>query len=69
VAHAHDPGNRGHRQPLAVGHPDRLVPLAAQLGGLLFERGFALGVRLGKGGQTGFGVRGLAFGSGDSPML
>lgn len=69
VAHAHDPGNRRHWQSLAVGSADRLVPLVAQLGDSLVERGFALGIRLGEGCQACSGVWGLAFGSGDFPIV
>jgi hypothetical protein len=69
VAQAHDPGNRRHRQSLAIGRTDRLIALTAQLGGLPFERRFALDVVLGKGRQAGSGIRGLAFSSGYTPIV
>ena len=66
MAHAHDPGNRRHGQTLAVSRADSLVALLPQFFADLLQSGFALGVALGKGSETGPGLRGLAFSSGDS---
>jgi hypothetical protein len=39
VAHAHDLGYGYHRQPIAVGGPDGLIPLDPEMLGLL-RKGF-----------------------------
>lgn len=66
MAHAHDTGDGGHGQALAVGHADGFVSLLPQFFASLLQGGFALGVALGKSGQAGSGLWCLAFSSGDS---
>jgi hypothetical protein len=68
MAHAHDLGDGRHGQARAVGGPDSVVSLLPQFLAGLLPRGLALGVALGKGGQIGSGLRGLAFWSGD-PLI
>jgi hypothetical protein len=69
MAHAHDPGDSRHGQALTVGGADRLVPLLPQFLAGFLPRRLALGVALGKGSQTGSGLWGLAFGSGDPGIV
>jgi hypothetical protein len=69
VAQAHDLGNGLHGQAIAVGSPDRLVPLLPQGFVGLLQRGFALGVALGEGRQAASGLGCLAFRSGDLKIV
>ena len=60
MGHAQDPGDRRHRQAVAVGGADRPIALGAEAlcgAGLL---NLALGVLLGEGSQPRLGVGGLA---------
>jgi hypothetical protein len=65
VAHAHDLGNGGHRQSVAVGGADGVVALLAQLVACLLPCCLALGVARGKGRQAASGLGSLAFGASD----
>jgi len=65
MAHAHDLGDGRHRQAVSVGRPDGFVALLAKVISGSLQRGFAVGVVLGEGHQTGSGFRGLTFGTGD----
>jgi hypothetical protein len=65
VAHAHDLRDGGHRQAIVVGGSDGCVPLLSKRIGGLLQRGFALGVVLGKGGEAASDFGSLAFGAGD----
>jgi hypothetical protein len=69
MAHPQDLRDSRHRQAVAVGRSDRLVPLVSQLLGGLVERRLALGEVLGEGGETGSGCGSLAFGTGDGTIV
>jgi hypothetical protein len=69
VAHAHDLGNGGHGQAVAVGGAYRLVALSPEILSGLFQRFFALGVVVSEGGQAGSGLGGLAFRSSYSRIV
>jgi hypothetical protein len=69
VAHAHDLGDGLHGQALAVSRTDGFVPLLPQGFAGLLQGCFAFGVVLGEGGQTGSGLWGLAFRSGDLKIV
>lgn len=69
MAHAHDLGDGLHGQSTAVGGPDGFVPLLSQYFGGLLQGLLAPGVVLGKGGQTGSGLGGLAFRASDPRIV
>jgi hypothetical protein len=69
VAHAEDAGDRGHRQPGAVGGADRPVALGPQLGGPLLDLGLAPRVDLGELGERRLGVRSFAGPAGDPGIV
>lgn len=69
MAEVHNLGDGLHGQPFAVGHANGLVALSPQVLGLLLQRGFPLGIVLGKGCQALFGAWGLAFGASDQSIV
>ncbi len=69
VAHAHDLGDGLHGQALAVSRADGFVPLLPEVFTGLLQRGIALGVVLGEGGQAGSGLGSLAGWSGDLKIV
>lgn len=69
MAHAHDLGDGLHGQALAVGRADGFVPLLPEVFPGLLQRGIALGVVLGEGGQAGSGLGCLAFRAGDLKIV
>lgn len=56
MADAENLGDRGHRQPLAVGGANGLVAPAAELFLAALEGGLLPGVVAGEGGEFGAGV-------------
>jgi len=65
VAHAHDLGDGGHRQAVAVGLTNGLVALGPQRLVLPLQGLLALGVVLGEAAQAGTGFGGMAGSAGD----
>jgi hypothetical protein len=66
MAHTHYLGYGLHRQAVFVGRPDSFVSFLAELVGNLLHLSLMLGVFLGKGRKTGFGLRCLAFWTSDT---
>lgn len=69
VAHAHDLRNGVHRQAIGIGSSDRLVPLLSERFASPVKRLLALGVVLGEGRESRFGLGCLAFCSGDAGIV
>ncbi len=69
MGHLQHPGDRRHRQTVAIGGADRPVALGAEALAGLSLCGLALGVLLGEGGQPRFGIGCLALGAGDPPIV
>lgn len=69
MAHPEDPGNVGHRQPVLVCRPDRLVAVGPQTFDVLLQFPFTAGVVLGERRKAGAGLRRLALGAGDQNIV
>lgn len=69
MAHVQRLGDVNHRHVFAVGSPDRLIAVFAELLGFGFELALPLGVGLREGFQTGPGLRCFSFRAGDCRIV